>query len=141
MDQLVDATTLSWSTRIKGFAICFVLGFVLSIMGSAFLALPGKGLLIFALFYTTGNMLSMASTCFLMGPWKQVKKMFHETRIFATIGVLVFMILTLLAALRWHKKGLAILFCICQFLSFTWYSLSYIPYARDAVTKTVTACI
>lgn len=110
-------------------------------MGSAFLALPGKGLLIFALFYTTGNMLSMASTCFLMGPWKQVKKMFHETRIFATIGVLVFMVLTLLAALRWHKKGLAILFCICQFLSFTWYSLSYIPYARDAVTKTVTACI
>jgi hypothetical protein len=139
--QLVDASTLSWSTRIKGFAICFVLGFVMSIMGSAFLALPGKGLLIFAIFYTTGNLLSLMSTLFLMGPWKQLKKMFNETRIFATAGVILFMILTLLAALRWHKKGLAILFCICQFLSMTWYSLSYIPYARDAVKKTVTSCI
>ena len=140
-NQLVDATTLSWSTRIKGFIICFVLGFVMSILGSAFLALPGKGLLIFALFYTTGNLMSLASTFFLMGPWKQLKKMFHETRILASIGVILFMILTILAACKWHKKGLAILFCICQFLSFTWYSLSYIPYARDAVTKTVTSCI
>ena len=139
--QLLDASTLSWSTRIKGFAICFVLGFVLSIMGSVFLTLPGKGLLIFALLYTTGNLLSLISTCFLMGPWKQLKKMFNETRVIATILVFVFMILTLLAALRWHKKGLAILFCVCQFLAYTWYSLSYIPYARDAVKKTVTSCI
>ena len=125
---------------IKGFLICFILGFVLSILGSALMFLP-KGMLMFALLYTTGNILSLASTLFLMGPWKQLKKMFHETRLLATIGVILFMILTLLAALKWHKKGLAILFCICQFLSMTWYSLSYIPYARDAVTKTVTSCI
>lgn len=113
----------------------------MSIMGSFFLTIPGKGLLLFALFYTFGNILSMFSTLFLMGPWKQLKKMFNETRVLATCGVILFMILTLLAALKWHKKGLAILFCICQFVSFTWYSLSYIPYARDAVKKTVTSCI
>ncbi|KAM4817533.1 vesicle transport protein SFT2A isoform 2-T2 [Urocitellus parryii] len=45
------------------------------------------------------------------------------------------LIFTLCAALWWHKKGLALLFCILQFLSMTWYSLSYIPYARDAVLK------
>ncbi|XP_045861076.1 vesicle transport protein SFT2A isoform X2 [Meles meles] len=44
-------------------------------------------------------------------------------------------VFTLCAALWWHAKGLALLFCILQFLSMTWYSLSYIPYARDAVIK------
>lgn len=132
---------MSWSTRIKGFAICFVGGFILSIIGTMFLALPFKGLIIFGIFYTVGNIMSIASTCFLMGPWKQIKKMFNETRIVATIGVFVFMILTLLAALKWQKKILTLIFCILQFLSMTWYSLSYIPYARDAVKKTVTACI
>ncbi|CAK9254385.1 unnamed protein product, partial [Sphagnum jensenii] len=57
--QINSATTLSWSTRIQGFAICFILGFVFSIIGSALIALP-KGLLLFALFYTVGNLTSMA---------------------------------------------------------------------------------
>jgi len=138
--QILDSTTLSWGTRIKGFLICFVLGFVLSILGTAFFAIPIKGPIIFAILYTTGNILSMSSTCFLMGPWKQLKKMFNETRVVATIGVFFFMFLTLIAALKWHKKLLALVFCICQFLAMTWYSLSYIPYARDAVKKTLNSC-
>lgn len=81
----------------------------------------------------------MASTLFLMGPWKQLKKMFNETRVFATIGVILFMVLTLVCAFN-KKRGLAVLFCICQFLSMTWYSLSYIPFARDAAKKAVSSC-
>ena len=69
----------------------------------------------------------------LMGPVKQLKKMFESMRLLATVMLLCFVV-TLCAALRWHKKGLAV-FCILQFLSMTWYSLSYIPYARDAVIK------
>ncbi|KAI1307709.1 Vesicle transport protein SFT2A [Halotydeus destructor] len=139
-DQFTDVSSLSWSTRIQGFVICFVLGFLLSIIGSMLLVLP-KGLLLFALFYTLGNVLSMASTMFLMGPWKQLKKMFNETRLFATIGVFFFMAMTLVAAVVWRKRMLSIVFLICQFLSMTWYSLSYIPYARDAVKKTMSSCI
>lgn len=30
--QVIDASTLSWSTRIKGFAICFVLGILCSLL-------------------------------------------------------------------------------------------------------------
>jgi hypothetical protein len=138
--QINSATTLSWSTRIQGFAICFILGFVFSIIGSALIALP-KGLLLFALFYTVGNLTSMASTMFLMGPFRQIKKMFNETRILATIGVFVFMVLTLMSALWWKRALLSVIFCILQFLAFTWYSLSYIPYARDLVRKTITSCV
>lgn len=43
--------------------------------------------------------------------------------------------------LQLHNPGLALLFVIIQSLAMTWYSLSYIPYARDAVKKTISTCI
>ncbi|GBM85639.1 Vesicle transport protein SFT2A [Araneus ventricosus] len=140
MHQVIDASSLSWSTRIKGFIICFILGFGFSILGSALLALP-KGLILFGIFYSLGNITALASTMFLMGPWNQCQKMFAPTRILATIAMLGFLILTLLAAFLWKKTGLTIVFCIFQFLSMTWYSLSYIPYARDAVIKFFQSCV
>ena len=78
---------------------------------------------------------------FLMGPWKQLKKMFSEKRIISTVLVILFMLLTLLAALLWHKTMLAVIFCILQFLAFIWYSISYIPYAQDTVSKAVMSCV
>ena len=132
--QVLDASTHSFNTRLKWFAICFVSGIFFSILGTGLLWLPG-GIKLFAVFYTFGNIAALASTCFLMGPVKQLKKMFETTRLLATVIMLLCFVLTLCAALWWHKKGLAVLFCILQFLSMTWYSLSYIPYARDAVIK------
>lgn len=138
--SISDASSLSWSTRIKGFLICFILGCTLSILGSALLFLP-NGLLIFGLLYTLGNVLSLMSTCFLMGPVKQLKKMFAKTRVIATIVVLVMIVLTLVCALAINNTGLTIL-CVCiQFLALTWYSISYIPFARDAVMKCFGACL
>ena len=45
------------------------------------------------------------------------------------------LVLTLCAAFWWKKNLLALLFVIIQFLAMTWYCLSYIPYARDALLK------
>lgn len=138
--QIIDSSTLSWSTRIKGFLICFILGFVFSIMGSFFLFLK-NGLTLFGIFYTLGNITALSSTCFLMGPLNQLKKMFASTRIIATALVLILILLTLFSAFWWKKTGLVILFCILQFIAMTWYSISYIPYARDAVKKCFESCI
>uniref|UniRef100_A0A8C0X9K3 Vesicle transport protein n=1 Tax=Castor canadensis TaxID=51338 RepID=A0A8C0X9K3_CASCN len=130
--KVLDASSLSFNTRLKWFAICFVAGVFFSILGTGLLWLDIK---LFAVFYTLGNLAALASTCFLMGPMKQLKKMFETTRLPATVIMLLCFVLTLCAALWWKKKVLALLFCILQFLSMTWYSLSYIPYARDAVIK------
>ncbi|XP_031826974.1 vesicle transport protein SFT2A isoform X2 [Nomia melanderi] len=140
IDQVMDQSTLSWSTRIKGFAICFIVGILCSILGSFALFLH-KGLTVFAVFYTLGNIVSLLSTCFLMGPCSQLRKMFAATRIVATVLVFVALGMTLFAALYLKNPGLALLFIIIQSLAMTWYSLSYIPYARDAVRKTVESCI
>lgn len=49
----------------------------------------GVGLIAFAVLYTLGNVCSLGSTLFLMGPVNQLKKMFAATRIIATIVMLV----------------------------------------------------
>ncbi|XP_063705694.1 vesicle transport protein SFT2A isoform X2 [Culicoides brevitarsis] len=98
MGTLNEASTLSWETRIKGFAICFVVGILFTLLASFALFL-NRGLTVFAAFYTIGNILSLLSTCFLMGPVKQIKKMFSSTRWIATCIMLASLVLTLVAAL------------------------------------------
>lgn len=113
MSQLNETTTLSWTTRLKGFLFCFILGILLSFLGSFALFL-NKGLTVFAVLYTLGNIISIASTCFLMGPFNQFKKMFASTRAIATVIVLVSFTCTLLAAL-WvfqNTKLTVELFCL-----------------------------
>ena len=91
-------TTFSWSTRIKGFCILFVVGILLSFLGTFALFLH-RGINVFAIFYTLGNVVSLLSTCFLMGPLKQLENMFHSKRLIATIIVIVSICMTLVAAM------------------------------------------
>uniref|UniRef100_H3DGS3 Vesicle transport protein n=1 Tax=Tetraodon nigroviridis TaxID=99883 RepID=H3DGS3_TETNG len=139
-DQVLDASSLSYSTRLKWFVICFAAGILCSILGSALLFLP-NGIKLFAVFYTIGNIAALSSTCFLMGPLRQLKRMFEPTRLIATIVMLVSLFTAGWLAGWWGKKGLAIIFCVLQFLAMTWYSISYIPFARDAVIKCFTTCL
>uniref|UniRef100_A0A8B9NTJ7 Vesicle transport protein n=1 Tax=Accipiter nisus TaxID=211598 RepID=A0A8B9NTJ7_9AVES len=127
--EVIDATSLGWGTRVKGFVACFAIGCLCSLLGSCLLWVPKKGLILFAVFYTLGNIASIGSTLFLMGPMKQLKRMFEPTRLIATIVML------------WRKEGLALLFCIFQFFALAWYSISFIPFARDAVKKCFLVCL
>ncbi|XP_069641836.1 vesicle transport protein SFT2B isoform X2 [Haliaeetus albicilla] len=127
--EVIDATSLGWGTRVKGFVACFAIGCLCSLLGSCLLWVPKKGLILFAVFYTLGNIASIGSTLFLMGPMKQLKRMFEPTRLIATIVML------------WRKEGLALLFCIFQFFALAWYSISFIPFARDAVKKCFSVCL
>ncbi|XP_054038324.1 vesicle transport protein SFT2B isoform X2 [Rissa tridactyla] len=129
LGEVIDATSLGWGTRVKGFIACFAIGCLCSLLGSCLLWVPKKGLTLFAVFYTLGNIASIGSTLFLMGPMKQLKRMFEPTRLIATIVML------------WRKEGLALLFCILQFFALAWYSISFIPFARDAVKKCVSVCL
>lgn len=87
------------------------------------------------LYYSLGSILSVCSSFFLSGPWKQVKKMFAPVRVVATVMYLVTLGLTLFVALspaaRVPGRGaLLLVLVVLQFVSYVWYSLSYIPFAR-----------
>lgn len=141
LETVNEASSLSWSTRIKGFIVCFIIGIGCTILGVCCLFLPKIGITLFIVFYTFGNICTLGSSMFLMGPVKQLKRMCDKTRALATIIMITCLVLTLCAAFWWKNFGLALLFVILQVLSFAWYSLSYIPCVREAILKMVSVCI
>ncbi|XP_051561924.1 SFT2 domain containing 2a isoform X2 [Myxocyprinus asiaticus] len=103
-----EASTLGWGTRVKGFIACMVIGVVCTILGVCCLFIPKIGVILFIVFYTFGNVCSLVSTMFLMGPIKQLKRMCDKTRAFATVVMITCLVLTLCAAF-WslHLRGIA----------------------------------
>ncbi|XP_037101529.1 vesicle transport protein SFT2B-like [Syngnathus acus] len=140
LERANQASTLSWGTRMKGFFFCFIFGVLCSILGTCMLWLPWFGLIVFAVLYSVGNICALSSTMFLIGPIKQLKNMFAKERALATVIMLVCLVLTLCSAFWWKSNGLALLFCALQFMAFTWYGLSYIPFARDCILKCCSVC-
>jgi len=119
--------------RLYGFVGCLVIGFILSIVGSILLFVGA--LWSFAVLFTLGIIVSLAGTGFLVGFVKQLKMMFAPVRVVATIIFLGSIGLVFVGAFVLNNDLLCIIFVVVEYLAFTWYSLSYIPYARTAVKK------
>eukprot|EP01107_Rhizomastix_libera_P018019 TRINITY_DN894_c0_g1_i2.p1 TRINITY_DN894_c0_g1~~TRINITY_DN894_c0_g1_i2.p1 ORF type:complete len:162 (+),score=36.14 TRINITY_DN894_c0_g1_i2:11-496(+) len=141
LTEISEATTLSWKTRVICFA-CFALaGLSLSIISSFFVTIIVVNPVPFAVLYTLSNIAYLTSTCFLMGPLKQLKKMFELNRLVSTIIYIAAMVLTLLSALVWKKPFLVIIFVIIQSCALFWYSLSFIPFGQTIVKNAATKII
>ena len=67
--------------------------------------------------------------------------MTDRTRLLTTIVYVVFMILTLVAALKWKNKIATVICCLVQYGALTWYTLSYIPFARALVKKVLGSAV
>ena len=88
----------------------------------------------FALNYSFGNLLALASSWFLCGPKRQYRNMFDERRrltsltyLSCLVGTLVVVFIPCPTGLR---LGTLLLLLITQCGASLWYSLSYIPYGR-----------
>jgi len=126
---------LTRTQRLYGFVGCIAVGFLLSILGSIVFFV---GLLtLFAVLYVLGTIVSLIGTGFLIGFKKQLTMMFKPVRVVATIVFIASIALVLIAAFVLKNDILCIIFVIIEYLAFTWYTLSYIPYARSAVLKFV----
>ena len=128
--------------RIWGFLTCFLLGLALSILTIFLFFLGDKSKAgRFAILYTAGNIFMLASTFFLIGPMRQLKLMCKKTRIVASIVCLFCIVFTLVYALTFYdgeKTGHIIIMwilIILQYVSMSWYILSYIPFARTICAK------
>ena len=135
--------SLTVKQRFYGFISCFLFGTFCSILSiggilMAFLK-PTK----FAILYSLGNLSSIGSTLFLIGPKSQCKRMFKQTRFVATclfllslIGTIVFVFVVYDSdnKIWWHKLVLLLLIFL-QFCTLIWYTLSYIPFGRKICKK------
>ena len=135
---------LSMEQRVFGCIACIVVGVGLSI-GSLFrleLLIEGNPVP-FAVLYSIGNIISLCASCFFSGPCSQVKSMFASTRVIATMIYMTALILTLFFAFYngiSHRAVIIILLVIIQFLAFIWYTLSYIPYGREIISRVCASC-
>ncbi|KAK9735597.1 hypothetical protein RND81_04G214900 [Saponaria officinalis] len=136
MDDFNRNCTLSTKQRIQGFVICFVVGLTCTFLSMLVFLNPIK----FGILFTLGNLLAIGSTAFLIGPKRQVTMMLDPVRIYATALYIASMIIALFCALYVHNKLLTLFGILLEFGALTWYSLSYIPFARSMVTKLLVAC-
>ncbi|KAF9820170.1 hypothetical protein IEO21_01603 [Rhodonia placenta] len=124
---------LSRTQRLYGFGACLAIGFILSILGSVMLFIGQLGT--FAVLYAFGTVISLVGTGFLLGFMKQFKMMFKPVRVVATIIFLVSIVLVFIMAFVVDSDAYSSVFVIIEYIAYTWYTLSYIPYARTAVLK------
>merc|ERR1711998_641404 len=75
-DEISDCFEMTWEQRLLGFAFCLAGGMVLNSVAVLRLSqlLLGNARP-FAVCFTTGNILSILSSFFLMGPMRQIEKM------------------------------------------------------------------
>ena len=127
--------SLTYEERIIGFAGCVISGMFLNMFSMVRLAeLMLGNPKPFAVCFTLGNLLSMGSMLFLVGPKRQFKNLFSSTRRgLPTAVYILMMICTLWVAfapgLSYFERLVLIIIClVLQILALAWYVLSYIPY-------------
>ncbi|XP_077226605.1 got1/Sft2-like vescicle transport protein family [Tasmannia lanceolata] len=131
LDDFNGSCPLSPLQRLYGFAGCLAAGLACMLLSLVVFARPIK----FAIIFTFGNLLAIGSTAFLIGPGQQIRMMLDTVRIYATAIYVGSVILALVCALLIHSKILTIIAIICEICALIWYSLSYIPFARNMVSE------
>ena len=127
---------LSYTQRLIGFTFCFLLGCLLSItsLGSFTGVILGNPVP-FAFKYSLGNLLSLCSYCFLVGPSRQCAGMFAIERRFSTLLYLGSLAATLYTVF-WLRSYLLTLACILvQAVAMVYYALSYLPYGQTMMRR------
>ena len=137
--------SLTFRQRLYGFALCFCVGVSISVTSLfSFSQLLLGHPMPFAIKYTVGNVLSLVSMCFLVGPNRQLRNMTSSTRWIAALVYLVAMGLTLVSCFVFRTKGGALIVLICivvQFCAMAWYALSYIPFGRKLLKSCLRSAV
>ncbi|KAI6182718.1 Vesicle transport protein [Aphelenchoides bicaudatus] len=148
-------TDLSFELRLYCFGGCLVLSMLTSILGSPFVSFKNNlcfmfiGYLLkvfagkfaeFAVMTSLGAIISLVGTFFLSSPIGQLKKMFEPTRIVCTLIYLLSITLALISGLVLKNPVLAIICIVVEYAAMIWYSLSYIPFARETIWSFVGKC-
>uniref|UniRef100_A0A7S3JV88 Vesicle transport protein n=1 Tax=Aureoumbra lagunensis TaxID=44058 RepID=A0A7S3JV88_9STRA len=130
---------LTYQQRIGGYIACFFVSFCLSIGSFTRLVELVKGNPApFVVFYTLGNVMAIIGSLFLSGPRAQCKKMWDPTRRIATSVYLLTIFFTIFVAFYEGipddgRIGIIIMCIFIQWIAMLWYTISFIPYARDYV--------
>ncbi|KAI8325233.1 SFT2-like protein [Martensiomyces pterosporus] len=129
---------LSRTERYMAFGACFVIGLVLSILGTV-LIFSGH-MTGFAVCYSMGNVISLFGMGFLIGFKRQLKMATAPVRLTAFLVYIILLVLTFVFAFAVRIAILCLILAICQFCALAWYSASYIPFGRKMIKGMCSTC-
>jgi len=132
MEDVNSELNLSYTKRIALFATSLGLGLFFLILSTWMIIRPTT----FAKFYTLGTLFIISSTFFLVGPMRQLRSMFHPSRIIAAGIYVGSMVMTLFCALSLQNTLLTLGMIVIQFGAMIWYGASYIPFAQNCLRGT-----
>ena len=89
----------------------------------------------FVALYVVGNFIALFATMFVIGPKKQCKKMFEDTRRKTTCFWLFTLVLVLVLAVTQMPLPIIFLALVVQIGASTWYGATYIPYGRRMIIR------
>jgi len=131
---------LTYHQRIMGFGITFACGYLMTFMSfRLFIKLVEGNPAPFVFLYTSGNVMSLASSMFLSGPKRQCQSMFDEKRRLTSATYLVSLACSIAVCFipipTGPKIGLLVLLLLVQMMASLWYTLSYVPYGRAGAKR------
>lgn len=133
----IDVKKLGWKKRLIGFSICVGLAALFAILGCA---IAYVSVATFAVLFSVATICGVASTFFIVGPINQVLSLFDRgkmvttiIRIVAIVVLLFCVVMAFLLVFLWKQGGVAILFCIFQFLAIAAYGLTFLPFAETMI--------
>ncbi|KAJ1511730.1 hypothetical protein HMI54_000571 [Coelomomyces lativittatus] len=118
MEDPCPCLQMTRKQRFIAFGICFVLGLIVSLLST--ISLWTGQIATFAVFYSFGNLISLASSAFIVGVSSHLKSMFDAKRRLATIVFLSLLVVTLVVAFTLDSKisGIVcLLLCGLQFIA------------------------
>ena len=138
------STIKLWAGNMRDFAVMYSIGNMVALLSMGFLM--GACRMCCAVFVCLLPHLPPLHTNVTTSvcPKSQCKNMFHETRRIATVIYLILLIVTLVVATQVTGSGSVVLVILCviaQFLALCWYTLSYIPFARQMVMSCLGSCV
>ncbi|RLN97494.1 hypothetical protein BBJ28_00017237 [Nothophytophthora sp. Chile5] len=136
LNELGQECGLTKRQRLYGAVGCYVFGALCGFLSTLMMWGGPRHLKQFAFFYTVGNLCSIGSSLFLVGPMRQLKVMCMPVRRVACCIWMGAMLCTLIIAFGFPKAGpLVMLFVIVQYAAMLWYGASFIPYGRTILRK------
>ncbi|KAJ1419562.1 vesicle transport protein, partial [Ochromonadaceae sp. CCMP2298] len=123
---------LTYQQRIYGYIGCSIFGWVLSIIGCLVLfgGTSAANIRLFIVLYVIGNVIAICSSGFLAGPQAQCRKMWAKTRRFSTAFYLIMLVVVLVVAILKQSIFLVLFLLAIEILAGAWYSISFIPFGR-----------
>ena len=119
---------LDKTTRLIGFIVCFFIGFFMTLSSiTQLFTLVLGGERWFAIWYTAGNLVCLASSFFYMGPKQQMENILKPERKNVSFILVISMVSCVVFALLGFSKLLILIDIFIQCCALIWYVLSYVP--------------